>query len=314
MNDTSSIAVICTCGGDANISYDVIDSVIKQTLRPRQLIIVYDRTRSATAEAMQNRIKEAVPSLRLKCIEYDTDTTFDAARNIGLDYINGCEYIHFVNSDMQIPEDFYAKASRGLAGCLDCAAAVPASLKSANNIAAAIDLSGLIANPWLWLMRSKLEIAGMVLLRSSVVEKVGKFNSLLSLGADIDFVARVSNRGTWFYIPDCSVLCLHSRTEADMQSQFPDYHRQWALIYENLLDTYGARHRVPRKVYRSILAEAWYEAGRELLNHKRIEEARDCFMRSLSWRVINPSFKYVMKISRLRRETYISEDHSTHEK
>ena len=49
------------------------------------------------------------------------------------------------------------------------------------------------------------------------------------------------------------------------------------------------------KVYRSILAESWRCAGRELLSHGRIEEAHDCFMRSLSWRVINPSLTILNK-------------------
>ena len=310
MNNTLPVAVICTPNNHANIPCNAIDSIVAQTIKPERLIIVYDGSQSEAITALQHRIEKAMPNSQLICVEHDSDTTFIAARNNGLNHISDCRYIHFVNSDIQLPKDFYEKAGQGLMGRSDCIAAVPALVKLTNSSEAEINLNDLIENPWLWLMRSKLEIASVILLCSSAIEKAGKFNPLLLVGADADFFARLSNQGAWHYISDCVVSQARDQTEADMQSQFPDYHRRWALVYENLLDTYSARNQVPRKTYKSILAKAWHEAGRELLSHRRIEEARDCFMRSLSWQLFNPSFKYLMKISRLRRKAHLSKTSS----
>ena len=305
MNNTPLIAVICTLDSHADVRPDIIDDILAQTLKPHQLIIAYDASWARTIVVLQNHIKESLPTLQLQCIA-SGGTTIAHFRNIGLNHLSDCYYIHFVDAGIRIAKDFYEKASRGLRQHSDCVAAVAARLKLTNPKQTEIDLSGLVENPWLWLMQSKLEIASTILLRNDAVEKAGKFNPLLMLGADTDFFARISKQGRWHYISDCVVTYSQPQVTADLLSQFPDYHRRWALVYENLLDTYNARDKIARRIYRSLLATAWYRAGRELLNHHRIEEARDCFMRSLSWRMINPSLKYVMKISRLRKTTRIS--------
>ncbi len=311
MNDKLSVAVICTPDNQASIPYDAIDSILAQTVKPQRLILVHDKSETDAIAALKNQIEKVMPDSQLVCIEHDSDTTFIAARNVGLNQVGDCQYIHFVNSNIQLPKDFYEKAIQELATQQDCAAAIPAKVKLINGSNAAIHSDNFIKNPWLWLMRKKLEIAGAILLCSHAVEKAGKFNPLLLIGADTDFFARISNQGTWCYIPDCVVTLPFSQTRADMQLQFPDYHRRWALVYENLLDTYRARERIARKVYRPILAKAWFEAGQELLSHQRIEEARDCFTRSLSWRLFNPAFKYLIKISRLRKKAQPSDTAGT---
>ena len=307
MNDKSSVAVICTPNNQASIAYDAIDSITAQSVKPERLIVVHDKSETDAVASLQKRIEKVMPDSQLVCIEHDSDTTFIAARNIGLNHVGDCQYIHFVNSNIQLPKDFYEKATRRLATQQDCMAAMPAKVKLVNGLDAAIYSDNFIKNPWLWLMRKKLEIAGAILLCSHAVEKAGKFNPLLLIGADTDFFARISNQSAWCYIPDCVVTLPLSQTKADIQSQFPDYYRRWALIYENLLDTYRARDRIARKIYRPILAKAWFEAGQELLSHQRIEEAHDCFTRSLSWRLFNPAFKYLIKISRLRKKAHLSD-------
>ena len=307
MNDTLPVAVICTPNNRANIPRNAIDSIIAQTIKPERLIVVYDRSETEAIATLENNIKKIVPASQLIFVEHDADTTFIAARNIGLNHVGDCRYIHFVNSDIELPKDFYEQASQGLASRQDCVAAIPARVKLMNNLDSEIQTDKFIENPWLWLMRNKLEIADATLLSSHAVEKVGKFNPLLSIGVDADFFARISNQGLWHYVPDCLVTLSFSQTRADMQRQFPDYSRRWALVYENLLDTYRARDRIARKLYRPILAKAWCEAGQELLSHRRIEEAHDCFRRSLSWRLFNPAFRHLIKISRLRRKAHLSD-------
>ena len=308
MNDMPKIAAIITPDSRGNISRDTIDSIIAQTLKPRRLIVVYDRSQAETIVALQDRIKVAMPTSQLQYIEHNPDATFVAARNDGLNHVCDCRYIHFVNSDIRLPEDFYEKATRDLMKRTDCAVAMPARLKLMEAKEREIDLGNFIKNPWLWLMRSKLEIVSAMLLCRDAVDEAGKFNPTLVLGADIDFLARIVNQGAGCCIADCVASHILSQSKADLLSQFPDHHRRWALIYENILDTYGARHRVARKTYRSILAKAWCRAGRQLLTHERVEEARDCFMRSLSWRLINPSFKYLIRLPRLRKEMHSSEN------
>ncbi len=307
MNDTPSVAVICTPNNRTHVPFGAIDSIIKQTVKPERMIVVHGKSETQAVAALRNRIEKVMPTSQLICIEHDPDTTFIAARNVGLNHVDDCRYIHFVNSDIQLPEDFYQKATDGLASRRGCALAIPARVKLINSRETEINSGDLIENPWLWLMRAKSEIAGALLLRSDIVERAGKFNPLLWVGADADFLTRLSNLGAWRYIPDCAVSLSLSQTETDTQLQFPDYHRRWALIYENLLDTYGARQRIARKTYRAVLAKAWCKAGRELLSHRRIEEARDCFMRSLSWQLFNPAFKYLMRISRPRGNVPLSD-------
>ena len=303
MNDTLSVAVICTPNNQATTPRNAIDSIVAQTIKPERLIVVYDSSETEAIAFLESHIEKVMPYSQLICVEHDSDTTFIAARNIGLNHIGDCRYIHFVNSDVELPKDFYEKATQGLASRQDCVATIPARVALANSLDTEIHSTNFIENPWLWLMRNKLEMADAILLCSHAIEKAGKFNPLLSIGADVDFLARISNQGAWHYVPDCLVTLSLSQTKTDMQQRFPDYHRRWALVYENLLDTYKARDQIARKVYRPILAKAWCNAGRELLSHQRIEEAHDCFRRSLSWQLFNPSFRYLIKISQLRKKT-----------
>lgn len=306
MNNTSSIAVICTPDHNKNIPHNAVDSIIAQTIKPEQLIIVYDRSSADTITALRLRIEKAMLDSQLICVEHDPDTTLIAARNNGLDCMSDCRYVHFINTDIKFPEDFYAKAVQGTMARSDCVATMPTKVTFTNDSKAGINSKNLMANPWLWLMRAKIEIASAVLLRSSAVEKAGKFNPMLLVGADADFFARISNQGEWRAIPDCVASQSLSQTKTDSRAQFPDYYRRWALVYENLLDTYGARNRISRKTYKPILANAWLAAGKELLSHQRIDEAHDCFTRSLSWRLFNRSFKYLMQIYRLKRNAHLS--------
>ncbi|MBC6414048.1 MAG: glycosyltransferase family 2 protein [Chromatiales bacterium] len=300
MNNTPSVATVCALDNQKNIPHDTIDCICAQTLEPHSLIIIYDEALEVAIKPLQTSIKKVAPTLQVKYIKRNSND-IASTRNIGLDYISDYQYVHFADANTRLPRDFYQKATLSLAKSSDYVAAVPERLELTSKKKTDIDLSGLADNPWLWLMRSKLEIAGMVLLRKDAVEKAGKFNPLMTMGADTDFYSRISNQGAWYCIQHCTATRLQSSSAADLQDQFSDYHRQWALIYENLLDTYGARYHIAKRVYRAILADAWCRAGQELLTGKRIEEAHDCFTRSLSWRVVNPSWKYLIKISRLRR-------------
>ena len=114
MNDTPSVAVVCAPNDWSDISQVTIDSIISQTLKPKQLIVAYESSQMENTTAMQNRLQEAIPSLQLEQVEYKPDTTYAAIKNDSLNCINDCEYIHFINSDIYLPEDFYRQAIHGL--------------------------------------------------------------------------------------------------------------------------------------------------------------------------------------------------------
>ena len=105
MNDKLSVAVICTPNNQASIPYDAIDSIPAQTVKPERLIVVHDKSETDAIAALKNRIEKVMPDSQLVCIEHDSDTTFIAARNVGLNHAGDCQYIHFVNSNIQLPKE-----------------------------------------------------------------------------------------------------------------------------------------------------------------------------------------------------------------
>jgi len=323
MNNTSpSISVILILDGERAVHQDALGCIAEQTLKPTQLLVVSDAAHRADVFAL----RAAIPNLQTRYIECGrTDLVYAlAARNACLDHIGDCRYIHLIDRNTRFPKDFYQNATQGLEEQPNCVAAFPTQLQlpcrvkakfvgvqpanieedesvEAEMIETEVNCSEVVKKPWLWLLYSEYEMASGALLRTSAVQSAGKFNASLLLGADIDFFARMANQGPWYCVPECTVWAPVSYIKADLREQFADYYRRWSLVYETVLDTHKARERIPRRIYRTMLAKSWWRAGRQLLDHQRLDEARDCFLRSLSWRLLNPSLEYLIKIRRLRK-------------
>lgn len=299
MNNTSSIAVMASALHNNNLRR-TLDCIAQQTIKPHRLIVT-NSNGTKSDNIIKQWIAEARPAFEIALINVEAQATLGASRNTALNYIADCQFIYFTDAYHLPSEDFFERALQTFTSDTSLVAVHPDQIVQPNKQTPCLDLRALPENPWLWLMQCRLEIAGMLLLQASAVNQAGWFNPLLSLGTDVDFYARIANQGRFGAVLSQTMTQMPQNTITKQQTQPPDYHRQWALVCERLLDDYKIRVRVARKLYRSLLAQLWYQAGLSLLERQQIEQAHDCFTRSLSWQILNPSALCLMKITRLKK-------------
>ena len=70
-----------------------------------------------------------------------------------------------------------------------------------------------------------------------------------------------------------------------LRYRFADFRRHWARIDEQFLHEFGRPTGVSESFVRRHLARRWRLAGEQLLADSKAAEARDCFERSLRYRV-----------------------------
>ena len=284
----------------------ILDAIAQQTVQPHRLIVVHAETDTGCSNTVNQWASEQTLAFEIDFISTN-QSTVGAARNASLYRINidlyhtdECEFIYFADPYFLPMTDFFEKATKALSDDPYSAAAYPSYIFSQDNPnTPLIDLSSLSNNPWLWLMQCRDPIAGMIMLRTSALRKAGWFNPLLPLGYDIDFYIRVANQGTWCCMKDYAMPQIRQSDEAKQHS---DHLRQWALVCERMLDDYMARNHIARRAYLSLLSKLWYQAGLDLIAEQAIEEARDCFTRSLSWRIINPAALKLYQLKKLAKQ------------
>ena len=303
MKNTSAMTVVVSAQ-HFNDLRQILDAIARQTVQPHRLIVVHAETDTECSNTINQWASEKNLAFEIDLVATH-QSTVGAARNaslyrinIDLYHIDECKFVYFTDPYYLPPPDFFEKATKALSDDPSLAAAHPNYIIFQDNTnTPLIDLSVLPNNPWLWLMQCRYPIAGMIMLRTSALRKAGWFNPLLPLGYDIDLYIRVANQGAWCCMTDYSMPQVQQSTEAEQHS---DHLRQWVLVCERMLDDYMARNHIARRTYLSLLSKLWYQAGLDLLACQSFEEARDCFTRSLSWRIINPS---VLKLYQLKKLT-----------
>ena len=286
----SDTAVIIPVYNRKQTVLETLHCVAAQERLPRQVIIVDDGSSDGTGEAVKQWLHGQTRLTNTTVIR-QKNRGVSAARNRGFTEIGDCPYVTFLDSDDLWPVDFLARSQNVLAANPGAIAVtsdqVFCGLQRRKRFRST---SALAKNATAWLFRNDGAIGSSSVFRSETLRRLGCYDESLPTGEDIDLFLRVSLTGPWLHTKGEPViyqrgLCGKRGEETNLSEKFSDSCRHWALIHENFICQTIGKQYLDHNVCRNRLAYCWYRAGRQLMRSGRVDEARHCFRRSLTWRL-----------------------------
>ena len=288
MKNGSSVLVIVPVMNRPDAIITTLEAIRKQTLQPSCLIVVDDGSTDNTPNVVRSWINNSALAFRVRLIEHSQNKGASEARNSGLKHSLGkYAYTYFLDSDDIPPPNFLAKAITALTNN-PAAVAVTSDriIKYISGVKSVQYKQRKIAeNPWLWFLMMGAGIASCTVFRSEAIHKLGGYNETLPTGHDVELFMRIADLGEWLHINDCEVTFY--RLESRLSDRYFNRHIIWCLIFENSVLISTALKHIPFNEYRRILAHRWRRAGQIMLANGCFTKAKDCFRRSLGWRLFN---------------------------
>ncbi len=275
----------------ATVVLATLESVARQTVKPRKLIVVDDGSTDGTAEAVESWIEATCPPFETAVIR-GLHESAAAARNLGFTHIGELEWTAFLDSDDCWPADFLARTSSILE-------------RDATTVAVSVDrrfvdsegrefqfddCRALADDPIAWFFRNGAGVASSTLLRTSAVRKAGAWRTSLDSAEDSMVFSLTALQGDWRHSPGAPVEFHHGnasgrREEGNLSKRYADAFRRWAETYEQIYAALDGRYPARRlKQLRHGVAGYWYRAGKQLEELGKAREAQKCFARALRWR------------------------------
>lgn len=185
--------VICTFNGwSRGFLSQAINSVLGQTRKPDELIVIDDGSSDRTAELIAARYE------RVKVI-WQENAGLPAARNLGLKHASG-DLIAFLDDDdvwavdkLQCQEDFYLEDPTRLSTTMSCCSARVIDSRS-RPLSEMVPLQTFFSWPLVLLENPVTGPSGVVVPRN-IVESIGPFNSTLTIGEDYEYWIRLIEHG-----------------------------------------------------------------------------------------------------------------------
>lgn len=193
------VSVILPCYNGACYLREALDSLFCQTRPPDEVLFIDDGSTDASASIAKHYGAEHSGAPRIICLRQENQG-IGAARNRGLGQARG-ELIAFLDADDRWPPESLAVRLRhldarpdwdGVFGLVDCfiTPEMPDALR---------------ATLWCPPMQAA-RMAGSLLIRRRVFERVGGFDVSLQVGEMIDWLARAGEQGMQFGAVETLVL------------------------------------------------------------------------------------------------------------
>lgn len=259
-----------------------IDSVLAQTLRVEEIIVVDDGSTDGTGEALKVRFGSAITYLR------QDNAGVSAARNRGLAIAQG-EYLSLLDSDDEwLPEKTCRQAkwldehrAFGMVLCDVLLVTREGQLIDVFRRRDFIPEDGLVLR---WVLRNPALAPASAMFRREVIETVGGFDPSLKTAEDIEFHLRVAAKWPIGIVNESLARAMreHDGLSA-LVSTYDDY--------QNVVERFVAQHRgvVPDADLNAGLAWACTRNARGFILCDRWTEAVRLFLRALNcapdWRV-----------------------------
>jgi glycosyltransferase involved in cell wall biosynthesis len=185
---TKSVSVVITCYNQASFLGEAIETVLRQTCPPREVVVVDDGSQDDTAEVV-NRYSE---------IRYirQVNQGVVAARNNGWRETTSA-YVVFLDGDDRLAADALEVGSESLDANLKCGfafgrcrliAADGASLTQTSPLCAESDFYAAL------LRRNEIWMPAQVIYRRAVLEAVGGFCATFDHGSDYELYLRIAQK------------------------------------------------------------------------------------------------------------------------
>ena len=286
---SSDIAVVIPVYNRQQTVLETLQRVASQEMLPHQVVVVDDGSGDGSGETIE-RWLDGQTRLTNATVIRQENRGVAAARNRGFTEIGDCPYVAFVDSDDLWPVDFLTRSQNVLTtNPLAIAVTSDQVFCSFQRRTRFRSMASITENATAWLFRNDGALGSSSVFHSETLRQLGCYNESLLTGEDVDLFLRVSLKGPWLHMEGAPVV--HHRglsalqgEEQNLSEKFDDSCRHWALIHENFIHQGNGKQYLDRKIFHDRLAYHWYRAGRQLMRAKRVDEAQQCFRRSLTWR------------------------------
>jgi glycosyltransferase involved in cell wall biosynthesis len=234
VNTNPLISVIITTYNRENLVVRALKSVLNQTLKDFEVLLVDDGSKDNTRQVIQEIQKED----RRVIYIYQENKGWPSALNTGLSNAQG-RYIAFLDSDDEWHPEKLEKQAKALeefknVGLVSCYAfrVLPDGTKK------------LYKTPYLGLLgKTKWKIfwekwgiisLSTVMIRKEVIERIGFFDEKIKSGADVDFYLRCIKEFDFYFI-DEPLVNYYEFVESLSKAQFWE---KWIPEYEYMLEKY----------------------------------------------------------------------------
>lgn len=207
----SSIAVIIPVYNRATLWRRAVDSVMRQGLLPKHLVIADDGSTDATGANIRkwlgNDSHSIINGVAITLLN-QKHSNASTARNLGLAHIKSAQeiydYILFLDSDDEIPSNFIENTTKVLEEQAQVVAVSSPRLTlqqgKINNHCVFDDMQDLAKSPVNWMLYYGGSILSCTLFRSTALPEDG-FNQLMVMGEDMLFATQVAMQGEWSVVP-----------------------------------------------------------------------------------------------------------------
>lgn len=285
----ADVAVVVPVYNRAHAVLATLDSVQRQTVLPKRLIVADDGSTDGTAQSARNWFAETRPPFET-IIVTQSNQGAGAARNRGFQEVGDCGFVAFLDSDDRWPADFLARAVARLEPNHNAVAATADRqfLRSFKRRLGKRSSQGLEQGATEWFLSNNSGIASCTLFRSSIVKRLAGFDVTLPTGQDAEFFLRASLLGPWLHVPGEPVHFYVGFTGAqgeasNLSTKYADRYRRWVRIRERFIFRQGGSDAVSEKTYRRLLAHHWHKAGRMYECRDRHASAIACFHKALQY-------------------------------
>lgn len=275
--------------------FRALTSLIKQTHPPDHLVIVDDGSTDETATKIEHWCKTTKTSFTKKLIRAEHNGAA-AARNKGMKEIEDCALVLFLDSDDEIPPDFFARAAPILAKEEKVVAvSIPRVIFRGKDIIFN-DMKEFDKNPVLWMFQRGAGFASCSLFRLETVISSGGFDEHIVSGHDLTLFIRISIRGMWQILEGSPSLIyrdqLGTKEAANLSESYWNRFADWARVREYVVNDLLSADNKNKPFFLSIITSLWYGAARNADKSGRIDNARDYYHRALKYTLHTLRFSY----------------------
>lgn len=267
MNKQELVSIVIPTYNRAYILSRAIESVLNQTYRNIELIIIDDGSTDNTEEIVKN-----FSDPRIKYIRHSENRGIPFSRNTGIKNSKG-DFIAFLESDDEYLPKKIEKIMRIFRDSLAHIGMVASNYYimdekgKEKRIRKTDNKKRIFPHVSSWVIRSR------------VFEKVGLFDERILLSDEVDFFSRFRKRFSFHFIDEPLLVVRRSKDGA-----FSDMKKAIRLRKEYLLNLQGDR---------SLYARHQYYLGKDFLHIGQKNEAKKCFLKAFITYPIN--FGYFIK-------------------
>jgi glycosyltransferase involved in cell wall biosynthesis len=266
---------------------DTIQSVLDQTCKDYELIVVDDGSTDNSAELIESFVQKNPERMRLV---RKANKGLPSARNAAWPHCRG-RFIAFLDSDDLWTPDFLEKI-------LEFFETNPGASAVYTNAELFQSASGQVLGNWFGPMSYRTPHSGWIadklflngnfipivtgVVRREVVDKAGFFDERFKVGEDWDFWLRVSSQYEIHYID--RVCCRIRRHPANLSFRSQNAFNAMHIYRKILVINPGLKDRIGPAKMADVWYRAYYEAGRVLVLAGCRWRARRMFLKALKFR------------------------------